>query len=81
MVRGVDGAVGRRRCQEGVVDEAGREAAPGVHRSGRDAGPRGNRLGRVQSEVQSGYGAREGTWVSGSPGQGSEEHVTGWSVT
>jgi hypothetical protein len=63
------------------MNEAGRGAAPSVRRSGWDAGPRGERLGRVQSAVWSGYGAGEGTWESGSLGQGSKEHVTGWSVT
>jgi hypothetical protein len=80
-IRGVGGAEGRRRCQEGMLDEAGHEATPGVCRSSQDVGPRGKRLGQVQSVVQSGYGAREGMWGSGSLRQGSEEHVTGWSVT
>jgi hypothetical protein len=44
MVGGVDGAVGRRWCQEGVMDEAIRGVAQGVCRSGRDVGPRGERL-------------------------------------
>jgi hypothetical protein len=81
MVRGRDGAGGRRQCQEGMVDEPGRGVALCIHRSGRNAGPRGERLGRVWSAVWSGYGAGEGTWGSGSLGQGSEEHVTSWSVT
>jgi hypothetical protein len=62
VVEGVNGAGGRRRCQEGVVDGMRRGAAPDVHRSGRGAGPRGERLGRVRSAVRSGYSAGEGTW-------------------
>jgi hypothetical protein len=63
------------------MDEAGHGVAPGVRRSGRDAGPRGERLEASRSTVRSGYGAREGMWGSRSLGQGSKEHVTGWSVT
>jgi hypothetical protein len=81
VVGGRDGAVGRRWCQEGVVDEVGCGVAPGVRRSGQGACPTGEKLGRVRSTVRSGYGAREGTWESRSLGQGSKEHVTSWSVT
>jgi hypothetical protein len=81
VVGGVDGAVGRRQCQEGMVDKTGCGAALGVCRSGRDEGPRGKRLGQVRSTVRSGYSAGKGMWGSGSLRQGSEEHVTSWSVT
>jgi hypothetical protein len=63
------------------MDEMGCGAALGVRGSGRGVCPRGERLERVRSAVRSGYGAGEGTWGSGSLGQGSEEHVTSWSVT
>jgi hypothetical protein len=43
------------------MDGTGREAAPGVHKSGWNGDPRGKRLGQVQSAVWGGYGAREGT--------------------
>jgi hypothetical protein len=50
-------------------------AAPGVCESGRGACPRGERLEASWSAVWRRYGAREGTWASGSLGQGSEELV------
>jgi hypothetical protein len=81
VVGAVDGTVGRRWCQESVVDEAGCGAALGLHGSGRGRYPIGKRLGQVWSAVQSGYSTREGMWGSGSLRQGSKEHVTGWSVT
>jgi hypothetical protein len=81
VVRGMDGAVGRRQCQEGVVKGAGRGAALGVHRSGQDVGPREERLEGSQGTVRRRYSAGGRMWESGSLGQGSEEHVTGWSAT
>jgi hypothetical protein len=81
VVGGTDGTGGRRRCQEGMVEEAGHGAALGVSRSSQDAVPRGERLGQFRSTVQRCYGTGEGMWESGSLRQGSEEHVTGWSVT
>jgi hypothetical protein len=44
------------------MDEAGRGAAPGVHRSGQDAGPRGGRLEASRSVLWRRYSAREGMW-------------------
>jgi hypothetical protein len=81
VVRGVDGAVGRRQCQEGVMERMRHGAAPGVHGSGQGACPRGERLEASRSAVQRGYSAGEGTQGSGSLRQGSKEHVTSWSVT
>jgi hypothetical protein len=72
-VRGRDGAVGRRRCQQGVMDETGRGAAPGVRRSGRGACPRGERLEASRSAVRRRYGAGEGTWGVWEPRTGVRE--------
>jgi hypothetical protein len=44
VVRGVDGAVGRRQCQEGVVKGMRHGVAPGVRGSGQGVCPRGERL-------------------------------------
>jgi hypothetical protein len=73
--------MGRRRCQEGMVDGIRCEVAPGGHGSSRDAGPKGKKLEASQSLVQRCYSTGEGTWGSGSLGQGSKELVTRWSVT
>jgi hypothetical protein len=60
VVGGRDGAGGRRQCQEGVVDGISCEVALHVYRGSWSRYPIGGRLGRVQSAVQSGYGAEEG---------------------
>jgi hypothetical protein len=74
MVGEVDSIVGRRQCQEGVVDEVGHGVAPGICRSNQDAGLRGKRLEASWSVVHRRYSAAWRMW-------GSKERVTGWSVT
>jgi hypothetical protein len=81
VVGAVDGTGEGRWCQEGVVEGTRRGAALGVRRSGQNVGPRGKRLEVSQSTVRRRYSAGGGSWGSGSLRQGSEELVTGWSVT